>query len=85
MGCVSAVSWVIVREEVVGTKTNVLFPGLRHWRLRRRAQRSRPWEWIRRVELYMTRVQTIAFLLALQGLLTVSNCEGNRVAEVLYS
>lgn len=27
----------------------------------------------------MTRVQTIAFLLALQELLTVSNCEGDRV------
>ena len=85
VGCVSAVSWEDVREGVVGTKMDVLFLGLRRWRLRRRAQRSRPWERIRRVELYMTREQTIAFLLALQGLLTVSNCERNRVGEVLYS
>ena len=85
MGCVSAVSWEDVREGVVGTKINILFLGLRRSRQRRRAQRSRPWKWIRRVELYMSREQTIASLLVLQGLLTVSNCEFDWVAEMLYS
>ena len=86
VGCVSAVSWEDIRkwgEE--GKKMDVLFLGLRRWRLRRRAQRSQPWSGVRGIEQYVTREQTIAFLLALQGLLTVSNCEGNRVAEVLYS
>ena len=64
---------------------DVLFLDLLHWRLRRRAQRSRPWSGVRTVEQYMSREQTIASLLVLQGLLTVSNCKSVRVAEVLYS
>ena len=62
---------------------DVLFLGLRRWRLRKRAQRSRPWSVVRGVEQYMSREQTIASLLELQGLLTVSNYKSDRVAEVL--
>ena len=68
-----------------GGKVDVLFLDLRRWRLQRRAQRSRPWIGVRRVGQYMTGEQTIASLLELQGLLTVSNCKSDRVAEVLYS
>ncbi len=82
----SAVSWERVREEGgEREEVYVLFLGLRRWRQRRRAQRSRPWGGVREIEDCMNREQTIAFLLALLGLLTVSNGKDERVAEVLYS
>ena len=64
---------------------DVLFLGLRRWRLRRRAQRSRPWSGVRGVEQYMTAWLTTASLLELRGLLTVSDYKSDRVAELLYS
>ena len=82
----SAVSWEGVREAgEEGKEVGVLFLGLRRWRQRRRAQRSRPWSVVRKIEDYVNIEQTIAFLLALLELLTVSNCEDERVAGVLYS